>query len=169
MKRPELQVATRTCWPCAKPAVSSRKHRRVITQDLKLAVSPRHQAAQDPERILPMAVHQATGQYERAPVQSGSWGQNSAELFQSVVIQTEDGRKFTFILRNLCRFGLHLLGTRSLLGQKVSIQVPNLEKEASSCFLVRIVWVRRVAEGVVECGGMFLNPYATAGPGLVEN
>jgi hypothetical protein len=118
----------------------------VIDKDPKPTANPPSEEEQRGQPVLGTAVQLAMG-----------LGQKSGELFQLVGVKTEDGRKFPFFLQNLFTSGLRLLGTRSLIGQKVYVQVPYLEKKKSWCFPVRIVWSYRIVEGLVENGGIFLD------------
>src|SRR5439155_732705 len=75
---------------------------------------------------------------------------------QSVQVQTEDGRQTTVLSRDLSPTGIRLVGTRSLLGQKVRVLLPTGEKNSLIPFVVRILWTATVGEDLFENGGTFV-------------
>ncbi len=81
-------------------------------------------------------------------------GQDRFDFIQPVRVLTEDGRELHLLSRDLSPTGIRLIGTRSLLGQKVRVALGDgLEK----CSLtVRVLWTCAVGDELFENGGMFL-------------
>src|SRR5262249_31947217 len=129
-----------------------------------------YHAASISERVLheqdqQQAVRQAVRQIVRAQ-RTGAREVERREdpridFIQPVKVRTEDGREFTLLSRDLSATGIRLIGTRSLLGQKVRVLV-SLPGGATArqgqgwSFLVRILWTCAVGEDLFENGGTFL-------------
>jgi len=58
---------------------------------------------------------------------------------------------------------MRLIGTRSLLGQKVEVRLPTSTKGESWCFVLRILWTCAVGDELFENGGVFVEARATSG------
>src|SRR5262249_51323012 len=77
------------------------------------------------------------------------------DYIHPVKLQTEDNREFRVLTRDLSPTGMRLLGSRSLLGQKVRVHLtPSSGKGCT--FLVRILWSCAVGDELFENGGSFL-------------
>lgn len=88
-------------------------------------------------------------------------GQDRIDFIQPVRLMTEDGRSFQLLSRDLSPDGIRLIGTRSLLGQKVCV---SLGEGENACTLnVRILWTCAVGDSLFENGGMFLEPESDKG------
>jgi hypothetical protein len=85
--------------------------------------------------------------------------QSRVDFIQPVQIHLEDGRTLTLLSRDISTLGLCLIGTRSLLGQKIRVEVPlgepGLGAEIIS-FVVRILWTCSIGDDLYENGGNFL-------------
>lgn len=78
------------------------------------------------------------------------------DFLHPVTVRTEDGRELQLLSRDLSPTGIRLIGTRSLLGQKVRVLLPAAEGGEPCAFLVRILWTGAVGDGLFENGGTFL-------------
>jgi hypothetical protein len=81
--------------------------------------------------------------------------QGRIDFIKQVKVRSEDGREQTLLSRDLSLTGIHLLGARSFLGQKVHVTLPGGDGQPL-CFLVRILWTCMVCDGLFENGGSFL-------------
>jgi hypothetical protein len=80
--------------------------------------------------------------------------QGRVDFIKPVRVRTADGHEYTLLSRDLSVTGIHLLGSRSFLGQKVHLWIPG--EEGQLCLLVRILWTSMVGDGLFENGGAFL-------------
>ena len=71
-------------------------------------------------------------------------------------MQTDDQREMSLLSRDLSTTGIRLIGTRSLLGQKVRVLLPRSDSPEPWSFLVRILWTCTVGDNLFENGGSFL-------------
>jgi|SRR5262245_9390320 len=79
------------------------------------------------------------------------------DFVHPVKVQTPDQREFTCLTRDVSASGLRLIGTRSLLGQKVRVWLPRPGGEGAWCFRVQILWTSALSEELFENGGRFLD------------
>jgi hypothetical protein len=82
--------------------------------------------------------------------------QERVDFVQSVKVQTEDHREYTLLSRDLSTSGIRLVGTRSLLGQKVRVMLFAGDQAETYALLVRILWTCAVGDDLYENGGTFL-------------
>jgi hypothetical protein len=82
--------------------------------------------------------------------------QGRVDFIKPVRVQAADGREYTLLSRDLSLTGIQLLGSRSFLGQKIHVWLPEGDGKRSLCFLVRILWTSMVGDGLFENGGTFL-------------
>jgi hypothetical protein len=82
--------------------------------------------------------------------------QGRINFVQPVKIRTEDRRETTVLSRDLSETGIRLIGTRSLLGHKLDLEVPGSEGSEPTRFRVRVLWTCSVGDGLFENGGAFL-------------
>jgi hypothetical protein len=81
-------------------------------------------------------------------------GQDRIDFIQPIRVLTEDLRELHLLSRDLSTTGIRLIGTRSLLGQKVRVFLGN---GGDACSLtVRVLWTCAVGDNLFENGGMFL-------------
>jgi hypothetical protein len=91
--------------------------------------------------------------------------QGRIDFIKPVKVQASDGHVYTLLSRDLSLTGIQLLGSRSLLGQKIHVWIPTGEEgRPPHCFLVRIVWTAMVGDGLYENGGSFLEKVDAADP-----
>lgn len=78
-------------------------------------------------------------------------------FIQSVRVIDEQGRSSTLLTRDISATGIRLIGTKHLLGQKLTIHIPAPGEGAETVFDVRILWSCSVADGMIENGGSLLS------------
>jgi hypothetical protein len=83
-------------------------------------------------------------------------GEIRVDFLQPVKVQTEDGKEYSLMTRDLSSTGVRLIGTHRLLGQKVRLLLPREEGETPIRFAVRILWTCSVGDDLFENGGAFL-------------
>src|SRR5262249_39147341 len=94
--------------------------------------------------------HQAhTAQRERRQ-------QDRIDYVQPVQVLTADRRELTLLSRDLSTTGIRLIGTRSLLGQKLRVCLPATAGVEPCCFLVRVLWTCAIGDDLYENGGDFV-------------
>jgi hypothetical protein len=119
-------------------------------------VSPRLQKEQEQQRVIQKAIRQLLKHHRAAAKQDERRGQDRVDFIQPVKVHSQDGKEFTLLSRDLSTTGIRLLGTKRLLGQKVSVDLP-LGDDAPPCrILVRILWTCAVGDDLFENGGSFL-------------
>jgi hypothetical protein len=119
------------------------------------AVTERVQQEQDQQRRIRAAVEDLIAQYQSHRSRLERRGQRRLDFVQLVEAAGEDGRRFTLLSRDLSAAGIRLIGTRSLLGQKIHIRIPRPGAAAPCGFLVRILWTCAVGD-FYENGGLFV-------------
>jgi hypothetical protein len=122
----------------------------------KASVSPRLQAEQRLQRAIGRAVRQLLRQHKKSHAQTERRNHGRTDFVQPVKVRTEQERELTLLSRDLSPTGIRLIGTQSLLGQRVQVMLPGPKAEGTACFVVRILWTSAVADGLYENGGMFL-------------
>jgi hypothetical protein len=136
----------------ARPSLSYRQGRYYYTA----AVTERMLREQRLQRGIQRAVRQLIRQHKQTASRKERRGQDRIDFIQPVQVITEDQREFTLLSRDLSTTGIRLIGTRSLLGQKVRVQIPGTEHDERCCFLVRVLWTCAVGDELFENGGTFL-------------
>jgi hypothetical protein len=119
-------------------------------------VSSRMELEQHQQRIIQRALRQLIRQYKTEAARIERRQNGRIDFIQQVKVQTEDGREFTLLTRDISTTGIRLIGTRSLLGQKVRVHIPRGEQEEACTFLVRILWTCALGDELFENGGNFL-------------
>jgi hypothetical protein len=120
------------------------------------AVSARVREEQRHQRAIHRTVRQLIHQYKQSTAQNERRQQDRIDFMQPVKVRTDDQRELTLLSRDLSTSGIRLIGTRSLLGQKVRVLVPREGSPEPWCFLVRILWTCAVGDDLFENGGSFL-------------
>src|SRR5262249_25562544 len=101
------------------------------------------------------AIRELIRSYRADASQTERRQQGRVDFMQPVKVRTEDNRELTLMSRDLSTTGIRLLGTRSLLGQKIRVLVPGAGVEPVG-FLVRGLWPCAVGDDLFENGGPFL-------------
>ncbi|MCI0456013.1 MAG: PilZ domain-containing protein [Gemmataceae bacterium] len=136
----------------ARPSLSYRQGRYYYVH----AVSDRLLREQRLQRGVQRAVRQLIRQHKKSITKKERRGQDRVDFIQPVKVITEDQREFTLLSRDISITGIRLIGTRSLLGQRVRVLLTDAEQEEPWCFLVRILWTCAVGDELFENGGAFL-------------
>src|SRR5262249_10958275 len=102
------------------------------------SVTDRARQEQDQRRLIEQVIEQPINQYKSAGNRVERRGQNRIDFVQVIKAQTEDQRTITLLSRDLSSAGIRLIGTRSLLGQKVRVQIPSPDGSDPWCFTVRV-------------------------------
>jgi hypothetical protein len=118
-------------------------------------VSERLRQAKDHQEIITRAAHDLIVAHRDAS-QRERRGEERIDFIQPVQVQTEDGRQFTQLTRDLSTSGMRLIGARSLLGQKVRVRIAAPQSD-SWRFELRILWTCAIGDGLFENGGAFLS------------
>jgi hypothetical protein len=124
-------------------------------------VSARVEQEKHQQRVIQRAVRQLIRQHEADADRVERRQHDRIDFIQPVKVYTEDQRELTLLSRDISTTGLRLIGTRSLLGQKVRVLIPRGEEAAPRCFLVRIVWTCAVGDEMFENRGTFLEVVAS--------
>jgi hypothetical protein len=120
------------------------------------AFSPRLQQEQQQQQNIQRALRRLIRQYKATSLNQERRQQDRVDFIQPIKVQTEDGREFTLLSRDLSTSGIRLIGTRRLLGQKIRVLLPQEEGAAPCCLLVRILWTCALGDDMFENGGTFL-------------
>ncbi len=99
--------------------------------------------AQTHQEEIRRAVRLLIRQHKAASSQEERRCQDRLDFIQPVKVRTEDNREFTLLSRDLSSSGIRLVGTRSLLGQKVRVSFPPVAEGPPCHFVVRILWTLR--------------------------
>ncbi|MGL4555179.1 MAG: PilZ domain-containing protein, partial [Gemmataceae bacterium] len=103
-----------------------------------------------PGLTIAEAVRRVTEAYQEARRKVERREAGRVEFIQPVRVTAEDGREFTLLTRDLSASGIRLIGTRRLLGQRLTVRVSGVD------FVVRVLWACPVGDDLVENGGTFL-------------
>jgi hypothetical protein len=136
----------------ARPALRYRQGRYYYVT----AISARVREEQRLQQAIHRTVRQLIRQHKRSAAQDERRQQDRIDFIQPLKVRTDDQREMTLLSRDLSTTGIRLIGTRSLLGQKVRVLVPRGEGVEPWCFLVRILWTCAVGDDLYENGGSFL-------------
>lgn len=119
-------------------------------------LSPRRLEAEDQQRAIQKAIRKVFRRHKADAASPERRRQDRIDFIQPVRITTEDGRVLNLLSRDLSPTGIRLLGTKSLLGQKLQVSLPQDEGEEPFTFVVRILWTGSVGDDLFENGGSFL-------------
>ena len=125
-------------------------HYRYVTPDPGVQEEHRHQLA------VGRVVRRLAREHRKSADQHERRREGRVDFIQPVTVQTEDGRTFTLLSRDISPTGIRLIGGRTFLGQKVRVTVPAGPAGTTACFLVRILWICTVGDQLFENGGAFL-------------
>jgi hypothetical protein len=130
------------------PASGNSSVRRALT-------NPRIQAERQ-KRLVNTAVKELIRQYKQSHASEERRRQGRFDFMQTVKLQLENGRELTVLSRDLSVDGIRLVGTSSLLGQKIQVFIPRPEQPEPLTLKARILWTCAVGDGLFENGGSFL-------------
>jgi hypothetical protein len=111
--------------------------------------------ARERRRSTAEAVHELIQRYQAELPSVERREQHRVDLFQPVRVQTVDGRTYTLLSRDLSPSGMRLLGSRSFLGEKVRVEIPQPGGEPLAVRLC-VLWTSLVADDLFENGGTFI-------------
>jgi hypothetical protein len=120
------------------------------------ALSNRMQEEQKIQQDIHSSVRRIIRHYKKAAKQVERREQDRLDFIQPVMISTEDGHEINVLSRDLSATGIRLVGTCRLLGQKVTVTIPDAEGGKPARFATRILWTCSVGDGLFENGGRFL-------------
>jgi hypothetical protein len=119
------------------------------------AISSRLHEQQSQQQIVFHAVRELIRRQQAARADNERRQQDRIDFIYPAKVQTEDNREFRVLTRDLSPTGIRLLGSRSLLGQKIRVHL--VAEGARPCvFLVRVLWSCAVGDALFENGGSFL-------------
>jgi hypothetical protein len=122
----------------------------------KPLISPRVREEQRHQRAVHVATRQLIRRYKKTHAEEERRQHGRMDFVQPVKLRTDHQRELTVLSRDLSESGIRLIGTQSLLGQKIEVLIPRPEGGDPYCFLTRILWTCGVGDGLFENGGIFL-------------
>jgi hypothetical protein len=123
-------------------------------------VSPRMREEQRQQRTIQLAIRNLIRDYKKNHALDERRQQARVDFIQPVKVRTENQRELAVLSRDLSATGIRLIGTQSLLGQKIEVLFIRPDGEESCCALTRILWTCTVGDGLFENGGIFLEMIA---------
>jgi hypothetical protein len=143
----------------ARPALYFRQGRYYYVT----AVSPRLRAEQTQQEQIQQAIRHWIRRHKQNSAAIERRRQDRIDFIQPLKVRTEDDREFTLVSRDLSTTGIRLIGTRSLLGQKIRVYL-QAEQEEPTIFVVRVLWTCAIGEDLFENGGAFLEVISAERP-----
>jgi len=122
-------------------------------------VSPVRERLQQEQRQLEQAIRAARQLVEQCRAAASKVerrGEDRIDFIQPVTVKTEDGRTYKLVSRDLSTSGMRLIGTRSLLGQKLRVSIEPTKETKGWNFVLRILWTCSIGDGLFENGGTFV-------------
>jgi hypothetical protein len=113
------------------------------------------------QKLIQQTVRQLIRHYKKDHARIERREQGRISFVQTVKIRTDDHRECSLLSRDLSETGIRLVGTASLLGHKVEVEVPGAEGMEPARFRARILWTCSVGDGLFENGGVFLEVIAS--------
>jgi hypothetical protein len=136
----------------AQPALRLRRGRYYYLP----SASNRMQEEQKHLQDIHTSVRRIIRHYKKAAKLVERREQDRLDFIQPVQIRTEEGQEINLLSRDLSATGIRLVGTCRLLGQKVTVTIPDAEGGTPARFVARILWTCAVGDGLFENGGRFL-------------
>lgn len=122
----------------------------------KALISPRMRQERRHQRAIHLTVRQLIREYKKSHAVGERRQQGRTDFVQPVKVRTDHHRELAVLSRDLSETGIRLIGTQSLLGQKVEVLIAKPDGGDPCCFLTRILWTCTVGDGLFENGGLFL-------------
>jgi hypothetical protein len=138
--------------PLAQPPLHYRYGRYYYGNAINLRAEREHRHQQ----ALHHTIRQLIREHKKSLSEQERRRHGRIDFILPVKVQTEDQREMTLLSRDLSTTGIRLIGTRSLLGQKIRVLLPRTDGAEPLCFLVRILWTCTVGDDLFENGGSFL-------------
>jgi hypothetical protein len=117
--------------------------------------NPRLQAERQ-RREVNTAVKELIRHYKQNHASEERRRQGRIDFLQTVKVRLENNRELTVLSRDLSVDGIRLVGTSSLLGQKIQVLIPRMDEKEPLALKARILWTCAVGDGLFENGGNFL-------------
>lgn len=117
--------------------------------------SPLRERQERQQHAIEETVDQLVGQYRQLADQAERREANRIQFMQAATVRMEGQPLHRVLTRDISASGIRLLGTKSMLGQRVQVEVPGPAGEPF-IFLVRMVWACEVADNLYENGGVLL-------------
>ena len=99
--------------------------------------SPRLQAERQ-KRVVNIAVKELIRQYKHSHSSDERRRQGRVDFLQTVKVRLENDRELSVLSRDLSVDGVRLVGTSSLLGQKIQVLIPRLDQPETLKLRVRV-------------------------------
>jgi hypothetical protein len=122
----------------------------------KDAYSPRLEQERAQQQVIQKAIRVIIKEHRARHRQDERRGDARIDFIQPVKVQTEDGKEYNLLSRDLSVTGARLLGPHRLLGQKVYLLLPQNQGQTPCRLLMRILWTCAVGDNLFENGGNFL-------------
>ena len=119
-------------------------------------LSPRMREEQRQQRAIHLTIRHLVRDYKKNHALDERRQQGRLDFIQPVKVRTENQRELAVLSRDLSATGIRLIGTQSLLGQKVEVLFTRPDGGEPCGFLTRILWTCTVGDGLFENGGIFL-------------
>lgn len=130
------------------PSSGNSSVRRALT-------NPRVQAERQ-RRVVNTAVKELIRQFKQSHASEERRRQGRVDFLQTIKVKMENDRELTVLSRDISVDGIRLVGTSSLLGQKIQVFIPRPDQQEPLTLKVRILWTCAVGDGLFENGGSFL-------------
>jgi hypothetical protein len=118
-------------------------------------VSPRLRAELNQQDEIQQTIRRLIRRQRQQDSKIERRSQDRIDFIQPVTVQTEDHRQYTLLSRDLSTRGIRLIGTRSLLGQKVRVIIHEPPDQPIT-FVMRVLWTCAIGDDLYENGGAFL-------------
>jgi len=126
------------------------------------AISPRLHEQQSQQQIVFHTIRELIRRQRAAKGDVERRQQERIDFIHPVTIKTADSNEYRFLTRDISPTGICLLGNRSLLGQRIQVQMAPANGGPTCTFMVRILWSGSAGDGLFENGGTFLGMAETA-------
>jgi hypothetical protein len=120
------------------------------------AISPRLSQQQSQQQVVFHAIRELVRKHQASSAEGDRRKLDRLDFVHPALVKTADNQEYRFLSRDLSPTGIRLLGNRSLLGQRVHVQLAPAHGAKPFTFVVRILWSCVVGDGLFENGGGFL-------------
>ncbi len=130
------------------------------------SVSPRLRQELTQQQLIARAIQRLIRHHRTQTSPNDRRREDRLDFIQPVKVRSDDGHETTLLSRDLSTTGIRLIGTRSLLGQKIRVQLPAGDDGSVLTLLVRILWTAAIGDELFENGGSFIEMVAPPTEGL---
>ena len=117
------------------------------------------------EQAIRRAVRQLVREHRQSADETDRRREGRVDFIEPAKVETEDGRAFAVLCRDISPTGIRLIGARGFLGHKVRVTIAGSQSGESVTFVVRILWNCSVGDQLFESGGSFLETVVVRSPG----